>query len=93
MNPSPLDRRQWLQRAGLGFGALGLGSLLEGEASADPGKHELPHHAPRAKHVIHIFFNGGLSQMDSFDPKPLLAQYHGKPLPGRSPETENMTGG
>jgi len=93
MNPSPLDRRQWLQRAGLGFGALGLGSLLEGEASADSGKRDLPHHAPRAKHVIHIFFNGGLSQMDSFDPKPLLTEYHGKPLPGRSPETENMTGG
>ena len=90
-----LDRRRWLHQAGMGLGMLGLGSLLEAEAASDQGRHrvELPHHPPKAKHVIHIFFNGGLSQMDSFDPKPLLARYHGKTLPARSPETENMTGG
>ena len=90
-----LDRRRWLQQAGMGLGMLGVGSLLEAEAASDQGRHrvELPHHPPKAKHVIHIFFNGGLSQMDSFDPKPMLARYHGKTLPARSPETENMTGG
>ena len=90
-----LDRRRWLHQAGMGLGMLGLGSLLEAEAASDQGRHrvELPHHPPKAKHVIHIFFNGGLSQMDSFDPKPMLARYHGKTLPARSPETENMTGG
>ena len=90
-----LDRRRWLHQAGMGLGMLGVGSLLEAEAASDQGRHrvELPHHPPKAKHVIHIFFNGGLSQMDSFDPKPLLARYHGKTLPARSPETENMTGG
>lgn len=90
-----LDRRRWLHQAGMGFGMLGVGSLLEAEAASDQGRHrvELPHHPPKAKHVIHIFFNGGLSQMDSFDPKPMLARYHGKTLPARSPETENMTGG
>ncbi len=90
-----LDRRRWLHQAGMGLGMLGVGSLLEAEAASDQGRHrvELPHHPPKAKHVIHIFFNGGLSQMDSFDPKPMLARYHGKTLPARSPETENMTGG
>ena len=89
------DRRRWLHQAGMGLGMLGFGSLLEADAASDqgPGRAELPHHLPKAKHVIHIFFNGGLSQMDSFDPKPLLAKYHGKTLPVRSPETENMTGG
>ena len=89
------DRRRWLHQAGLGLGMLGFGSLLEADAASErgPGLAELPHHPPKAKHVIHIFFNGGLSQMDSFDPKPLLAKYHGKTLPARSPETENMTGG
>jgi len=90
-----LDRRRWLHQAGMGLGMLGVGSLLEAEAASDQGRHrvELPHHPPKAKHVIHIFFNGGLSQMDSFDPKPMLARYHGKTLPARSPETETMTGG
>ena len=89
------DRRRWLHQAGLGLGMLGFGSLLEADAASERGSGlaELPHHPPKAKHVIHIFFNGGLSQMDSFDPKPLLAKYHGKTLPSRSPETENMTGG
>ncbi|MCH2180334.1 MAG: DUF1501 domain-containing protein, partial [Mariniblastus sp.] len=89
------DRRRWLNQAGLGLGMLGFGSLLEADAASERGSGlaELPHHPPKAKHVIHIFFNGGLSQMDSFDPKPLLAKYHGKTLPSRSPETENMTGG
>ncbi len=90
-----LDRRRWLSQAGMGLGMLGVGSLLQAEAASDRGPQhvELPHHSPKAKHVIHIFFNGGLSQMDSFDPKPMLTRYHGKTLPARSPETENMTGG
>ena len=36
----------------------------------------------RAKRVIFLFMNGGLSQVDSFDPKPMLDKYHGQPLPG-----------
>ena len=39
-----------------------------------------PHFAPKAKHVIHLFMNGGPSQIDLFDPKPMLAKYHGKVL-------------
>ena len=50
------------------------------------------HHAARAKHVIFLFMNGGLSQVDSFDPKPALDKYHGQPLPGGSIATERKTG-
>src|SRR5215207_11663006 len=39
-------------------------------------------HVARAKHVIFLFMNGGLSQVDSFDPKPMLDKFHGQPLPG-----------
>ena len=49
-------------------------------------------HAPRAKRVIFLFMNGGLSQVDSFDPKPMLDKYHGQPLPGGSVATERKTG-
>ena len=89
-----LDRRRWLHQAGMGLGLLGVGSLLEAEGASQTGRRhvDLPHHPPRAKHVIHIFFNGGPSQMDSFDPKPMLTRYDGKTLPVRSPETEHMTG-
>ena len=38
-----------------------------------------PHHAPRAKSVIHLFMNGGPSQVDLFDPKPVLDKHHGQP--------------
>jgi len=50
------------------------------------------HHPARAKHVIFLFMNGGLSQVDSFDPKPMLDKYHGQPLPGGTIATERKTG-
>ena len=50
------------------------------------------HHPARAKHVIFLFMNGGLSQVDSFDPKPMLEKYHGQPLPGGTVATERKTG-
>ena len=89
------DRRSWLQQAGMGLGMLGLGGLLEADTvplTRESRRESLPHHRPQAKHVIHIFFNGGASHLDTFDPKPLLSKYHGQHLPVRSPETENMTG-
>jgi len=48
--------------------------------------------APKAKRVIFLYMNGGLSQVDSFDPKPALAKYHGQPLPGGTVATERKTG-
>jgi hypothetical protein len=51
-----------------------------------------PHFPARAKHVIHIYLNGGPSQVDTFDPKPLLKKYEGKMLPQGNLSTERKTG-
>lgn len=73
-----LTRRQLLQRAGAGFGALALQSLLARDRLlAAP----LPHFAPRAKAAIFLFMYGGPSHVDLFDEKPALAQWHGKAIP------------
>ncbi|MCA9039995.1 MAG: DUF1501 domain-containing protein [Planctomycetaceae bacterium] len=79
-----IQRRTFL--ADLGFGATGLalGSLLsqEQQATASTVKSHLPdsgpHFAPRAKNVIWVFLSGGYSQMETFDPKPMLNKYAGK---------------
>ena len=90
----PVTRRDALCRIGSGFGMMAFAGLV-GEsleaAGLAPGKAAAPklskglHHPARAKHVIFLFMNGGLSQVDSFDPKPMLAKYHGQPLPGGIP--------
>src|SRR5262249_21656706 len=51
----------------------------ETQANRSPGlEPRPPHFPPRAKSVIHLFMNGGPSQMDLFDPKPVLDQHHGE---------------
>jgi hypothetical protein len=99
-----LTRRQLLGRMGNGFALLGLTSVLgaEGmlatsaEAAGPPRLNPLaPRNAPlpaKAKRVIFLFMNGGPSHVDTFDPKPMLTKYHGKPLPGANPSTERKTG-
>ena len=52
-----------------------------------------PHFKPKARSVIFLFMNGGMSQVDTFDPKPMLEKYDGKPLPGPIPQHERKTGG
>jgi Protein of unknown function (DUF1501) len=92
-----LTRRDFLQRCGLGFGTLGLAALLGPEATAAavnldrPLAPRAPHFPAKAKRVIHIFANGGPSQVDTFDPKPALDKWHGKPLP-LDLKTERKTG-
>ncbi|MFP6596874.1 MAG: DUF1501 domain-containing protein, partial [Candidatus Hydrogenedentota bacterium] len=78
-----LNRREFLLRSGMGFGALGLATLtgVPSPASAAPAASHLPrqpHFPAKANRVIHIFLNGGLSHVDSFDPKPALEKYAGK---------------
>ncbi|MCA9125716.1 MAG: DUF1501 domain-containing protein [Planctomycetales bacterium] len=101
-DPSRLNRRDYLRKSGLGFGALGLASLLAAESHADRPSDDLrrlqnplspkpPHFPGKAKHVIHIFANGGASQVDTFDPKPILNQRHGQSLP-LNLRTERKTG-
>ena len=80
-------RRSFFERIGSGVLGAALVSLLErdlyaGDDSAAAPRHDLrprrPHFAPRAKSVIHLFMNGGPSQMDLFDPKPALERHHGE---------------
>jgi hypothetical protein len=75
----PFSRRDFLCRAGGGFGALALSALLaEDAARADEPK---THFKPRAKRVIFLFMAGGPSHLETFDPKPELQRLHGQPLP------------
>src|SRR3954471_22031910 len=100
-----LSRRQLLHRCGMGMGALALAQLMAqvGLASTDvapapgigpinPLSPKSPQFAGKAKRVIHLFMNGGPSRVDTFAPKPSLAKYAGKTLPGDYLPTERKTG-
>ena len=89
---SPQSRRDFLFRAGGGFGALALWSLLHNDGSAwaassassrpvNPLAAKPPHFAAKAKSVIWCFLDGGPSHLDLFDPKPTLTKLAGQPLP------------
>src|SRR5262252_6132393 len=86
-----VTRRQFLQRAGMGFGALSLAALLsedflglKANAAEQPANllPRQPQFPVKAKHVVHIFAQGAPSHVDTWDPKPSLAQYDGKNIPG-----------
>jgi hypothetical protein len=92
-----LSRREALARSGTGLGLLAFAGLCADESVAAPGVLDplapKPSHFPgKAKHVVHLFMNGGPSQVDTFDPKPALDRYHGKPLPTMNLRTERKTG-
>src|SRR5947207_1348599 len=96
----PMTRREMLQRLGGGLGALGLatvladGGLLAAEpapTSNNPLAPKPSHFAPRAKRIIHLFMNGGPSQVDTFDPKPELTKRNGEKLPDGILKTERKT--
>ncbi len=101
-----LNRRRLLQRSALGLGSLALAGILDDDGqrvvsaepplaadpiASDPLRVRPSHFAGRAKHVIHFFLNGGPSHVDTFDPKPALAKYAGKPL-SETLLTERKTG-
>ncbi len=93
-----LNRRDFLIRSGMGMGALTLSSIFgidlfpEANAAEAPSLRtgssllspKSPHFPAKAKAVIHIFAAGGPSQVDTFDPKPILKKYEGQSLPGMS---------
>ena len=91
-----LNRRRFLQRAGLGIGSIALGSLLIpnlfGSSEDDMPQLGLPHFAPRAKRIIYLFQNGAPSQLDLFDYKPLLQQMQGQDLPESVRLGQRLTG-
>ena len=74
MSIDPFCRRRFMQ---LGFGSLG--GLALSQLSAAEGKPR--HHHPNAHSVILCYMSGGVSHVDSFDPKPLLKELHGKDMP------------
>ncbi len=94
------SRREMLTRSGMGLGMLALADLLKGSSSAaaaesgytNPMMPRAPHFAAKAKHIIHLFMNGGPSHIDTFDPKPILEKYAGKELPTGNLRTERKTG-
>jgi len=80
------SRRDFLQNGGLGFGALALADLMSGDSRADdPKVKPVPEKSAefpgKAKSVIFLFMQGGPSQLETFDPKPMLTKYDGKLLP------------
>ena len=91
-----MTRRDALKSMGTGFGMTAFASTLAAAGNfpgtVDPLAPKAPHFAPKAKHVIFLFLNGGPSQVDTFDPKPMLAKYNGQPAPAGNLKTERKTG-
>ena len=79
------NRREFVRDGFCGFGALALASMLQRDrargANLNPLAAKPPHHDAKAKSVIFLFMAGGPSQVETFDPKPLLNELHGQPLP------------
>ena len=75
-------RREMLMRAGAGFGAAAVSAMLQADETSqhDPLAPKPPHQKARAKAVIYLFMHGGVSHVDTFDPKPELTKRSGQPL-------------
>ena len=93
------SRREFLTKSAMGFGALGLASLLNptsllaGTSRTDSnGLPGMPHFVSKAKRVIYLFQSGAPSQMDLFDPKPLLNKMYGEELPDSIRLGQRLTG-
>lgn len=74
--PTDISRRRYLLQSALGFGSLALGGIVAAEEYKKPNGE--PHFQPKAKRVIWLFMRGGVSHMESFDPKPALNKFAGK---------------
>lgn len=92
-----LSRREMLSRCANGFGAVALAALLKDRAFAGDLEAEIAsrplaprptHFAAKAKSVIFLYMDGGVSQVDSFDPKPRLDREHGQPIKMKTPPTQ-----
>ncbi len=101
---TPITRRDLMRRMGTGLGTLGLAGILNQQGllavdappkggAVSPLAPKQPPFPSKVKRVIHLFMNGGPSQVDTFDPKPSLTKYHGQRPPGSNLKTERKTGG
>ena len=84
----PISRRDLLNRMGTGIGALGLAAIFQEQGllantveKSNPLAPKKTHFPAKAKRIIHLFMNGGPSQVDTFDPKPSLVKYNGQKPP------------
>jgi hypothetical protein len=84
-------RREMLSRCGMGLGAVALTQMLGAANFTNPQAPKAPPFPAKAKRVLHLFMNGGPSHVDTFDPKPSLQKYAGKPIP-ITLKTERRTG-
>src|ERR1700733_12430845 len=100
-DPKPATRREALSMLGQGFGLTALASMTQKALAqtASDAQTGVPgvltgklHFKPRAKRVIFLFMNGGVSHIDSFDPKPMVDKYDGHPMPGSVPVTQRHVG-
>lgn len=91
-----LDRRDFLQKTAMGFGALALNSVFAGQAKGESMEEQimraLPSIAPKAKRVVYLFMAGGPSQFETFDYKPNLKSFYGKDLPDSIRKGQRLTG-
>ena len=100
-----LNRRDFLTKAGLGFGSIALSSILQAgtspgariqeAAGTDPAVTPFirgPHFSPKAKRIIYLFQSGGPSQLETFDYKPALAKWHGQEIPDSIKSTQRNSG-
>ena len=81
-----ITRRAFFERGAQGLGAIALATLLARDSDAADSRRagglpNLPHHSPRAKHVIYLLQNGGPPHLDTFDYKPQMEEFRGKDLP------------
>lgn len=89
--PSPLSRRELLAQAACGFGSVALAGLLNQSAAASEANAlaaKRPHFEAKAKSVIFLYMDGGVSHLDSFDPKPALDEWNGKTFPLKKDKTQ-----
>ena len=89
--PRPMSRREMLGRCATGFGSVALSSLLADPAygkAKSPFAPRKPHHDAKAKSVIFLYMDGGVSQVDSFDYKPRLEKDNGKPFSAKINPTQ-----
>lgn len=90
------SRRSFLQRCSTGFGAAALTAMMQQDGRGDAVPHAMAagaamkrfHHPPKVKHVIFCYMSGGVSHVDSFDPKPKLNDLHGQPMPVQIERTQ-----
>jgi len=90
---NPLNRRELLNRFGMGLGGIALSELLAASSpAAETGLPTGTHFPPKAKRIIYLFMSGGPSQIDLFDHKPLLNKLHGQQLPDSVRGGQRLTG-